>query len=194
MDDIIKEPNYWPSVIIGALLIAIVIFVVSLFSSYMVINTAPSGELFGPAQVIGSVSCLLGIFGGFAAVVHYAKTNNVSFTVGRGALIGLLTGLVAAVFVALLNELWQLIDPSYARNFIDASIANLEAMSIPDEQKKQLIEATAEKLEKQFNTVNGVLLGTGISMITFGILNLLSGMVGAKIFGKSDTLFPEVNA
>tara|TARA_R110002096_G_scaffold425644_1_gene634438 strand:+ start:10472 stop:11035 length:564 start_codon:yes stop_codon:yes gene_type:complete len=181
------QPSYWSSVIIGALFTAIVIFIVSLVSGYMTISSEPTGAMFSPGQFIGILACLIGAFGGVLSTRHYAKTNDITFTIGTGALIGLFTGIIAAVISGVLSQLWQFVDPSFVQNIIDATVANLDAMtSIPDDQKEKIIAGTVETIESQYGSLSGILKGTAISMATFGFLNALTGMIGAKIFASED--------
>jgi hypothetical protein len=58
----------------------------------------------------------------------------------------------------------------------------MEAMELPQEQKQQMIDMTAENIRSQQNI--GSQLLWGIPM--YGILNLITGMIGAKIFGKKE--------
>ncbi len=181
------QPSYWSSVLIGASFVSIVIFIISLVSGYMTIGAEPTGAMFNPAQLVGVFACLIGAFGGIVSTRHFAKTYDITFTIGQGALIGFFTGLIAAVIATVLGQLWQFVDPGYAQGIIDSSIANLEAMSnIPDEQKQAIIESTAEKLNSQFKSASGILIGGAISMAMFGFLNALTGMIGAKIFASED--------
>ncbi len=181
------QPSYWSSVLIGALFTAFVIFIISLVSGYMTIGAEPTGSMFTPGQFIGILACLIGAFGGIVSTRQYAKTNDITFTIGQGALIGLFTGLIAAVISTVLAQLWQFVDPAYVQGIIDSSIANLEAMSnIPDDQKQTIIESTSEKLNSQFKSASGILIGAAISMALFGFLNAITGMIGAKIFASED--------
>lgn len=181
------QNSYWQSVLIGALFTALVIFVISLISGYTTINAEPSGSIISAGQLIGVLSCLIGAFGGIISTRHYAKTYDLTFTIGRGAMIGLYTGLIAALISAILSQLWTFVDPGYVQGIIDSTVANMEAMaSIPEATKQQLIEETVTKLNEQFASLSGILIGSAISMATFGFLNLLTGMIGAKIFASED--------
>jgi len=179
--------SYWQSVIVGALFTALVIFVIALISGYMTINAEPTGSIISAGQLIGVLSCLIGAFGGIISTRHYAKTYNITFTIGKGAMIGLYTGLIAALISAILSQLWTFVDPGYVQGIIDSTVANMEAMTnIPEAQKAQIIEDTTTKLKDQFASLSGILIGSAISMATFGFLNLLTGMIGAKIFASED--------
>src|SRR5690554_6990070 len=96
------QSSYWNSVLIASLITALVVTVISLIGGYMTINSEPSGTIFSTMQVVGILSCLIGAMGGVIATWHYAKEFNVTFTVGRGALIGLLVGLVTTIISVVL--------------------------------------------------------------------------------------------
>lgn len=177
-----SDPSYWTSVTIAGSIFGIVAFVLSLISGYAMINSEPSGSFFSPTQLVGVLACLLGAFGGMLATWHYAREFDLSITLGRGALIGFLTGVVVTIVSIVLNQAWQLIDPEMMQKMIDSTVANMEAMDMPDDQKQQMIDATVESMESQ-NSIGTQLLW-GIPMN--GILNLLTGMIGAKLFGKQE--------
>lgn len=182
-----EQPSYWNSVIVGALFSAIVIFVVSLISGYMTIKAEPSASVLSPGQLVGIVSCLIGALGGWVATRHYATTYDINFPLGKGAVIGLLAGIAAGIISALLSQIWTFIDTGYVQGIVDSTIANLEVNTmIPDDLKEEIIEETEKKLQDQFSSFSGIAIGSAISAATFGILNLLSGMVGAKMYGSED--------
>lgn len=177
------EPSYWPSVGTAGVVFGILLFALSLVAGYATINSEPSGSIFSPMQLIGTLGCLIGAFGGMFAIWHYAREYEISITLGKGALIGFLTGVVITVVNVLLNQVWAFIDPDMMQQMIESSLANIEAMDIPDQQKQQMIDMTAESMRGQ-ESIGSQLLW-GIPM--YGILNLITGMIGAKIFGQEES-------
>lgn len=173
-------PSYWVSVSIASVLFGIIAFVVSLLSVYSTINTEPTGSFFSPAQLIGLLACLFGAFGGMVATWHYAREYDVAIKLGKGALIGFLTGVGISVVSVILSQVWQVFDPDMTQQMIDSTVANLEAMELPDEQKQQMIDATVESMRGQQSITSQLLWGIPM----YGILNLITGMIGAKVFGK----------
>ncbi|MDR8393083.1 DUF4199 family protein [Aliifodinibius sp. S!AR15-10] len=180
-----ESPSYWTSVGIASLLFGIIAFVISIITVYATINAEPTGSFFSPTQLIGVLGCLVGAFGGMVATWHYAKEYDVVIKLGKGALIGFLTGVGITVISTLLNQVWLLFDPDMTQKMIESTVANFEAMDMPDEQKQQMIDATVESMRGQNNI--GTQLLWGIPM--YGILNLLTGMIGAKVFGKEESEF-----
>lgn len=175
-------PSYWPSVGIAAVIFGIISFVMYLISSYVTINSEPTGSMFGPSMVISIFGCLVMAFAGFTAVWHYGKEYDLSLTLGQGALIGFLTGAAVTVISTLLSQAWALVDPELTQRMIDSTIANFENMDMPEESKQQMIDSTVESMRSQQQLGSQLLWGIPIS----GLLNLLSGMIGAKVFGKKE--------
>ena len=176
------QPSYWPSVMIGALIIGIIMSVLGILSQYMTINSDPTGAAFTSAQSIGILSCLIAAIGGFIATRHYAKEYDITFPIGKGALIGFFTGLVGVLVSTVISLIWQyIVDPELNQAVYDWQIRNLEAMNLP-----------AEQLEMQMNflpepgSMTTLLIAMGIGIVTVGVLNLISGIIGAKVFAKEE--------
>ncbi len=180
-----NPPSYWTSVTVSSLIFGIVAFILSIISGYAVINSEPSGSFFSPVQLIGILVCLIGAFGGMLATWHYAREYDVPIKLGRGALIGFLTGVGITIITVLLSQIWQIVDPDMTQKMIDSTVANMEAMDMPEEQKQQMIDSTAESIRSQQNISTQFLWGIPL----YGILNLITGMIGAKIFGKKEEQF-----
>lgn len=174
-----EQPSYWTSVGVAGLIFGVIAFAIGLVAAYAIINAEPTGG-FSFTSLIGLLGCLVAAFGGMLATWHYANEYDAPITLGQGALIGLLTGICITIVTIILGQLWQLIDPDMMQQMIDASVANLEAMDMPEEQKQQFIDSTVEGMRKQGSIIYQ--LWTGV--LAYGILNLITGMIGAKIFGK----------
>ncbi|WP_138432197.1 DUF4199 domain-containing protein [Fodinibius saliphilus] len=177
-----EQPSYWTSVGTAGIIFGIILFALSLIVSYATINSEPTGSMFSPGQMIGILACLVGAFGGMLGTWHYAKEYDIAISLGRGALIGFLVGIVMVVIQIALGKVWEFVDPDMVQQMIDSTIANYEAMDMPEEQKQQMIDMVAEGLRDQHNISSQLLWGIPL----YGILNLLTGMLGAKIFGKDE--------
>lgn len=172
--------NYWPSVGIAALIFGFISFIISIAGGYLIINSESSGSMtfIIMQSAIGIVSCLVGAFGGMLAVWHYARENQITMKLGKGALIGFLTG-AAMVFVSIvLNQIWGLVDPDMTQKMIDSLVANFEAMDMPEEQKQAMIDGTVQQMKN--SVINSLLWGIPIS----GLLNLVTGMIGVALFAR----------
>ncbi|NGP78088.1 DUF4199 family protein [Balneolaceae bacterium YR4-1] len=172
-------PSYLTSVGIAAVIFSLLTTVLQLISGYMQINAEPTGSLFSPTMLFGLVVCLVGAFGGMVAVWHYANEYQITMKLGKGALIGFLTGLAMVIIGIVLNKLWLLFDPDMQQKMMESTIANFEAMDMPEETKQQMIDQAAS----QANPSIGMQLLYGIPI--FGILNLLTGMLGVSLFARN---------
>lgn len=180
-----SDPPYWTSVSVAGLIFGLLAFILSLISTYAMINSEPTGSFFSPQQLLGVLVCLVGAFGGMVAIWHYTNEYDTSVTLGKGALIGFLVGVVITVVTIILNQLWQVIDPDMTQKMIDSMIANFEQMDMPEEQKQQAIDGIAESVQSQNSIGYQLLFGIPV----YGILNLITGMIGAKFFGEKETEF-----
>lgn len=172
------QSSYWASVGIAALIFGLLTTVLQLISNYMQINSEPTGSFFSPSMLFGLVVCLVGAFGGMLAVWHYANEFDITMKLGKGALIGFLTGTAMVLIGIVFNKLWLLFDPDMHQKMMESMIANFEAMEVPEETKQQMIDSAAA----QANPSIGMQLLYGIPI--FGILNLLTGMLGVALFAR----------
>jgi len=98
---------------------------------------------------------------------------------GQGALVGFLTGAAIIIFSTVLNELWLLIDPEYTEKLIEATIANVEAMDLPQDASNEMVDAMAQSMGDQ-SFFKQIFIGIPIP----GLLNMATAMIGVKIFAK----------
>lgn len=173
------NPNYWNSVLIASLITALIVTIFSIIGGYRTIASEPSGTFFSAAQIWGLIGCLLGAAGGIIVNWHYTNEYDVSYKIGKGALLGLLVGLVGTVFVVILTQLWNVIDPSYTEALMDWNMQNLDAMQMPEEAREQAMEGFENP--NSLANIGWQALGTFIGL---GILNVISGMVGAKMYAE----------
>lgn len=174
--------NYWQSIAIVGAIFSIISFAIGLFFGYRQINAEPSGALFSPMMFSGVIVCLITCIAGAVAVWHYTKEVSLYIKLGQGALIGFLTGAVIVLVSIVLNEVWSFIDPAYTDKLVEAAIANVEEMDLPSDAKNDMIDTMAESVRSSQSITQQLLWGIPIT----GLLNLISGLIGAKIFGKKD--------
>jgi len=128
----------------------------------------------------------VGLIGGIIATRHYAKTHDVTFPIGTGALIGLFTGIAAAIIGGILGQVWGLVDPTLLERFGDTMVGAIDMNEqIPDGQKDQIISDMQQGFEDQ-QSIGGIIKGIAINSGVLGFVNLLSGMIGAKIFASEE--------
>lgn len=178
-----ENNSYWTSVLLVGGIFSLISFVIGLLFGYIQIGSEPSGSMFTPFMMSGIVVCLATAVAGMLAVWHYTREVTPKLKLGRGALIGFLTGVAVVVFSIILNELWLLIDPEYTQKLMESVIQNAEAMDIPVESRDQMVDQMAAGIQVDFLTQ----LMWGIPIT--GLLNLLSGMLGVKLFAEKEETF-----
>ncbi|MEO9884836.1 MAG: DUF4199 family protein [Balneola sp.] len=180
------KPSYWPSVIQAAIIVAVVTTVVGLGLLYYVAGSEPSMGIMMISGLTIPVTCLIGLIGGILATRSYAKAYDVTFPIGTGALIGLFTGIIAALIAGVLGQIWNFVDPTLTERFAETMIGAFEMNDqIPDAQKDEIIMSMEQGFEDQ-NSIGGILKGIAINAGVLGFVNLLSGMIGAKIFASEE--------
>ena len=176
------NPSYWSSVFIGAIIIGVIMTIMSIGSQYMTLSSEPTGAQFTLAQLVGMVVCLVAAIGGIISTRHYAKENDITFTIGTGALIGFLTGIVGVVISGVISLIWtKIIDPGLNQAVYDWQIANLEAQNLPDAQMEMALSFMPDP-----TSMSAFFIATGVSLLIIGIVNALTGMIGAKIFASEE--------
>ena len=180
--DMQQMPNYWPAVITGALIGGIIVSLTSKAGVYITVSSEPTGSFINLTQGIGIIGCLIAAVGGYIANRKYATENELTYPIGKGALIGLFTGVVMAVFVTLIELLWAyVIDPSYLDTFLEWNRQNTDLMQIP-ESSKELIYAELDAADSPTATLKQF----GYFVVAYGIVNVISGIIGAKLHASED--------
>jgi magnesium-transporting ATPase (P-type) len=180
--DNISIGDMLPSAAVVGLIFSIITFAIGLAVGYYEISSEPSGAIFSPSMLSGTVICLVSLLAGALAVWHFVKEVNPFIKLGQGAALGFLTGAIIVILSALYSEIWSFIDPDYTEKLVEATIANIEAMDMPDQQRDQMIDGMAGSIREQSSIASQLLWGIPIT----GLINLLSGMVGVKIFAKKE--------
>ncbi|MFP8489352.1 DUF4199 domain-containing protein [Gracilimonas sp. Q87] len=185
MDNEQNAPSYWNSVLIGALTVALITGGLGIILMYYVAGAEPSMTLMVVSGLTLPLTCLLGLVGGLISTRHYAKTYDITFSIGQGAMIGLLTGAIAAIFATLISQLWMMIDPALMENFYENMIYSMEQVGLPQAQLNDTID-TMQQTREQQQSLSGIVTGLLTNAVILGIVNALTGMVGAKIFASED--------
>ncbi len=173
-----ENPSYWSSVGIAALIFAIIAFVLSTGVQYMMVGGG-GGFVFSAAS--SAVVCLIAAFGGMLAVWHYANEYDITFKLGKGALIGLLTGVAIAILLVILGNLWKVIDPGLQQQIIQTTIERMESANVPDER--------IEAITQQMKAGASIIYQLGIALLIYGIPNVITGMIGVPLFAKEEEDF-----
>jgi hypothetical protein len=180
-------PGYWNSILISTLGVGLVSSIIPAIFGYVTIGMEPSCSLFQMfTPVIGfCFACLFGELGGLISVWHYTRTYDVLVELGKGALIGFFTGVAILIFSTLFEQLWYLIDTDFIENLRTSLIAIIDATELPTGQKEQQIDMIASQYASDGGFIS-VLISIGTGGVIYGLLNLLSGMLGVKFFAKKE--------
>ncbi|MCH8557762.1 MAG: hypothetical protein LAT84_08070 [Balneolia bacterium] len=127
--------------------------------------------------------CGLTLAPGLVTTWSHVKKFGQTIEVGRGALIGFVSGLVFGVVFNFMDVIWTLFSVNANELFLNALIEFVEQYG--DDSALQDIQEQAAGADSGFS-VGGLIL----SMIVIGTLNLITGMVGSAVFkGKgADTI------
>lgn len=176
-----NHPSYWVSVLIGGFTSSVLVTIVGFISVYIFINTEPSGTLFGPQAWLRLSGMVLGAVGGFIAIRHYVQNHNSVINWRKGALIGLYVGVFAGILATILTVLWLQVDMTLLNELKDATVANIKMMNPKETNIPEAIEMNVNQIESM-KTFTGNLIGAGIYSVILGVLNAISGLIGAKIY------------
>jgi magnesium-transporting ATPase (P-type) len=175
--------DYWPSIGIVGAIFSLISFVAGLFFGYQQINSEPTGSFFSPIMLSGVIVCLVTSLAGLLAVWHFTREVSPKLKLGQGAVIGFLTGAVIVVISVILSELWiMLVDPEYTKKILESTIANIEAMDMPQSAKDDMIDAMAESIEQSQSFLRQIFWGVPIT----GLLNLITALIGVKLFAEKE--------
>ncbi|MTI89291.1 MAG: DUF4199 domain-containing protein [Balneolaceae bacterium] len=172
-----ETPSYWPSVLVAGIITGIIFSVVGLIGSYTTIGGSTT-----MATVSGIAACLLGALGGIIVNWHYAKENDITYTIGKGALLGFLTAVLAIVISTVIGQLWTLIiDPDLNQALYNAQIDNYEAQGMTQDQIDMALQFSPKP-----GTSTYLLVQVGMGLLMMGIVNAITGLIGAKIFASEE--------
>lgn len=178
-----QDKSYWNAAGTAGAVFGFIIFLITIIGGYMTIHSEPSGSFFNATYIASAIGCLVGLFGGVLGVKLYINEHGPELKIGRGAVIGLFTGIFIALVSTVLSLIWPVIDGSYIENLQNAMIASIEASDlIPDAQKNEVIDATYAQYQDYFSPGN-ILSQLGMGAVMFGLLNVISGLLAAKVMG-----------
>lgn len=171
-----------PFILRFAVIFALVITVLSTAISYFMITMEPSMTVFIVPSIIFLSMCIIGGLGGLFVVRSYVKDTDAIVKVGNGAVMGLITGVIIAVTSGLLGIIWTFVDPTLAERVMEATMNAVDSMGEMDSAQRdammdQMMANDPTKLSTQ-------LMSMGINAALLGIVNMITGMIGASIFSK----------
>jgi len=128
--------------------------------------------------LVNCFCCLWIIGGAMAAAYLFAKGSPAPLTPGDGAVLGILTGIAAAVTDAIVSLPFENMNREYVQRFMD--------------QFSQFVEEMPSGWERWFEGRAGglspawFLLGLLASAAVYAAFGALGGLIGASLFGKKN--------
>lgn len=172
---------YMPIALRYAAIFTIITFVLGLVMGYLVPALEPSMTVMFIPSIFGTAICLVSAIAGLLVVRSQINTTLSPMTAGNGAVAGMVTGALIAVFSGVLSLLWNVIDPNFSSNMLNAMINAMDTMEMDQAAREQAIDQIMANDPTKLSTW---LTSTGISILVTGIVNLISGIIGASIFSK----------
>ncbi|MDG5768002.1 DUF4199 family protein [Balneolales bacterium ANBcel1] len=180
-----QNKSYWNAAGKAGAIFGFIVFLITIIGGYITIHSEPSGSFLMMYYASSAIGCLIALFGGVLAVKFYINEHGKELKVGRGAVIGLFTGVFIALVSVVLSMIWPVIDSSYIDNLQNAMIANIEASTMFDSaMKDEMIDATYTQMQN-YHSAGNILQMLGMGAVMYGLLNVLSGMLAAKVMGKA---------
>ncbi len=132
--------------------------------------------------VLSCLCCLWIIGGAMLSANLYAKGSPVSMTAGDGAIVGIFSGIAAAVAASFVNLAFQPANREIARRVADQMSQMFPNMS--SEWDSVLRSSTQGVSPAMF------LLGLFIQAAVFAVFGALGGIIGASLFGRKTPPLP----
>jgi hypothetical protein len=139
------------------------------------IGGAIAGILSG-IPIISCLCCLWIIGGGMLAAYFLTKESSVMLTAGDGAIVGIFSGIIAAIVEVVASLPFQAFNEKIVQEIMDRFSGFYEEMPAGWESWFE-----GNGLEGSFIWT---ILGLGISMVVFSALGALGGIIGISLFGK----------
>ena len=128
--------------------------------------------------LINCLCCLWIIGGAMLAAYLFARSSATPLTPGDGAVLGILTGIVAAVADAIVSLPFETVNREYVQRFMN--------------QFSQFFEEMPSGWERWFEGRAGglspawFLLGLLASAVIYAAFGAIGGLIGASLFGKKN--------
>lgn len=126
--------------------------------------------------IINCLCCLWIIGGGVLAAYFLTKESPVVMTAGDGAIVGVFTGIIAAIVEAFVTIPFRAVNEKLAQGIMDRFSQYYEEM--PSGWESWLDGSGFE------GSIVWTILGLAVSVIVFSALGALGGIIGISLFKK----------
>jgi hypothetical protein len=176
--------SYMPFAVRFAVIFGLVTFLGGLIMGYMVISMEPSPMVMIVPSAMGIGLCLIAAIAGLLVVRSYIKTTGINVAVGRGAVIGLVTGVLIGVIGSVLSLIWEFVDPNFAQNMMNAMVGAVDTMTQLDQAgRDQMID---QMMANDPTNLTTRLTSFAMNIAFMAIANVITGMIGAAVFSQKE--------
>ena len=168
-------PSYWNAVITAGLITGTILTVIQLTTSYMTI----AGSSATGMAIIG---CLIASIAGIISNWMYAKGYDLTYPIGKGALLGVFSGIITSIVTFSLSLFWtKVIDTGMNEAIIEATLKSFEDQGLSQEEIDM-----AQSFIPDPNSLVGLIITFLLALAMYVVINLISGIISAKIFAKEE--------
>ena len=168
-------PSYWNAVITAGLITGTILTVIQLTTSYMTI----AGSSATGMAIIG---CLIASIAGIISNWMYAKGYDLTYPIGKGALLGVFSGIITSIVTFSLQLFWtKVIDTGMNEAIIEATLKSFEDQGLSQEEIDM-----AQSFIPDPNSLVGLIITFLLALAMYVVINLISGIISAKIFAKEE--------
>jgi hypothetical protein len=168
-------PSYWNAVITAGLITGTILTVIQLTTSYMTI----AGSSATGMAIIG---CLIASIAGIISNWMYAKGYDLTYPIGKGALLGVFSGIITSIVTFSLQLFWtKVIDTGMNEAIIEATLKSFEDQGLSQEEIDM-----AQSFFPDPNSLVGLIITFLSALAMYVVINLISGIISAKIFAKEE--------
>lgn len=168
-------PSYWNAVITAGLITGTILTVIQLTTSYMTI----AGSSTTGMAIIG---CLIASIAGIISNWMYAKGYDLTYPIGKGALLGVFSGIITSIVTFSLQLFWtKVIDTGMNEAIIEATYKSFEDQGLSQEEIDM-----AQSFIPDPNSLVGLIITFLLALAMYVVINLISGIISAKIFAKEE--------
>ena len=168
-------PSYWNAVITAGLITGTILTVIQLTTSYMTI----AGSSTTGMAIIG---CLIASIAGIISNWMYAKGYDLTYPIGKGALLGVFSGIITSIVTFSLQLFWtKVIDTGMNEAIIEATLKSFEDQGLSQEEIDM-----AQSFFPDPNSLVGLIITFLLALAMYVVINLISGIISAKIFAKEE--------
>ena len=168
----LEEKSYLKSTLIAAGIFGLIGTVLNIGMFNWMASGEPSTFKFLMMSGGSMIICLLLGLAGFVAVWNFVKSEGGQVNTGKGAVIGLVTGIFLAVIMTLLGILYEVFDPTMLDRVADAMAGGMQTML--EGQPEEVVEESINQIYESFDgqkTLAGRAIGFLTNTLSFAMVN-----------------------